>query len=413
MASSSDTPNYLFLSFAVSEQQLERITHEDSNPPIQTHLFTWNLIRSLIASNQLDLTLVSAAPTSAYPANHNRKIRGSLYSVPLLNRHLLVREISYDNRPGFRLVSRMVSAILVGHAQYAKVTHKAGIIVYSNHIPFMIAGHVLAWVYQLPFIAIWTDPPAVPRAQSGSLHRALRSIEFRLARILMKRSDSVIALTEALAKDFAPDSDSIVVEGIIDPSDYAPLPEDTRHPVVEKPFRIAYTGAISSRYGVLAIIDGFCEAALDHAELHFYGTGPSSDEIERRCSLLSNVYWHGWTPRSEILHVQSSADLLINARSPIEDFVKYSFPSKTLEYMMSGTTVATTMLPGIPEEYRNFIIPIADSTSSQIGAAIQTAFDMGVEGRNALAREAYQFASSKDYQNQGRRIWQLLDRVKS
>ena len=45
------------------------------------------------------------------------------------------------------------------------------------------------------------------------------------------------------------------------------------------------------------------------------------------------------------------ATLLINPRPTGEAFTAYSFPSKNLEYMASGTPVLTTKLSGMPREY--------------------------------------------------------------
>ena len=49
------------------------------------------------------------------------------------------------------------------------------------------------------------------------------------------------------------------------------------------------------------------------------------------------------------------AKLLINLRNPEDKYTKYSFPSKTFEYMVSGTPFFTTKLEGIPSEYYNYL----------------------------------------------------------
>ena len=52
-----------------------------------------------------------------------------------------------------------------------------------------------------------------------------------------------------------------------------------------------------------------------------------------------------------------------------EDFVKYSFPSKLIEYMQSGTITITTRLPGIPNDYFEYIyfFDSADVTGLKAG----------------------------------------------
>ena len=50
-----------------------------------------------------------------------------------------------------------------------------------------------------------------------------------------------------------------------------------------------------------------------------------------------------------------SAILLINPRSAALELTKYSCPSKTFEYMASGTPVLMTHLPGLPDEYEPYL----------------------------------------------------------
>ena len=52
------------------------------------------------------------------------------------------------------------------------------------------------------------------------------------------------------------------------------------------------------------------------------------------------------------------ATLLVNPRPTTEEFTIYSFPSKNMEYMASGTPLLTTKLPGMPEEYHQYVLAI-------------------------------------------------------
>lgn len=61
---------------------------------------------------------------------------------------------------------------------------------------------------------------------------------------------------------------------------------------------------------------------------------------------------------------------MVNPRPTNEEFTKYSFPSKTLEYMASGTPLASTKLDGIPEEYDEYILWLKDETVKGIGTEL-------------------------------------------
>jgi glycosyltransferase involved in cell wall biosynthesis len=64
--------------------------------------------------------------------------------------------------------------------------------------------------------------------------------------------------------------------------------------------------------------------------------------------------------------------LLINPRPTTEEFTKYSFPSKNMEYMASGTPVLTTRLPGMPEDHKPYVYFIDEETPEGVKTALQT-----------------------------------------
>lgn len=57
----------------------------------------------------------------------------------------------------------------------------------------------------------------------------------------------------------------------------------------------------------------------------------------------------------EIGKAEQRATLLINPRPTDKEFVKYSFPSKNMEYMSSGTPLLTTRFPGMPADYYPYV----------------------------------------------------------
>lgn len=63
----------------------------------------------------------------------------------------------------------------------------------------------------------------------------------------------------------------------------------------------------------------------------------------------------GFLAKSDISLLQVKCDVLVNPRSNNDEFTKYSFPSKTMEYLLSGSKVVMYPLSGIPQEYFEFI----------------------------------------------------------
>ena len=65
-----------------------------------------------------------------------------------------------------------------------------------------------------------------------------------------------------------------------------------------------------------------------------------------------------------ILHKRATA--LINPRKPNSKITRFSFPSKNMEYLSSGTPMIGYKLDGIPSEYYDYFYTIDDSSEKSL-----------------------------------------------
>lgn len=121
----------------------------------------------------------------------------------------------------------------------------------------------------------------------------------------------------------------------------------------EKP-SLMYAGMLYKKYGINFLIDAFMNLKGDY-ELWLFGDGDYVDEIKKCAKIDNRIKFFGRVSREEVLKYEKQAHLLVNVRSDREEYTKYSFPSKTMEYILSGTPVLTSKLPGIPEEYYEYV----------------------------------------------------------
>ncbi|PPA04920.1 hypothetical protein C4E44_06435, partial [Pseudomonas sp. MWU12-2312b] len=127
---------------------------------------------------------------------------------------------------------------------------------------------------------------------------------------------------------------------------------------------------LNRAYGIAELVEGFIQSNLDY-ELWLCGRGDLEEflyDASKRCSAVK--YLGNITP-TEVSFIQSRAALLILSRNPDEAYTRYSFPSKLLEYMVSGVPVLTTRLSGIPDEYFKFFNVIEEFSASGISAALK------------------------------------------
>jgi hypothetical protein len=68
-----------------------------------------------------------------------------------------------------------------------------------------------------------------------------------------------------------------------------------------------------------------------------------------------------------------NADVLVNPRRNDAEYTKYSFPSKNVEYLLSGNPVVGYMLDGMGQAYRDFMYIVADDRPESLRDAIEAA----------------------------------------
>ena len=123
----------------------------------------------------------------------------------------------------------------------------------------------------------------------------------------------------------------------------------------------------------------------------------------------ANIRFFGFVSHERALELQAHASLLINPRSPRGVFTRYSFPSKTLEYMRSGKPVVCHRLEGIPEEYDPYLQYIEGEGAGAIVNAVRKALALTPEERLSLGQRARTFVlDNKTPGNQCRRLMDFL-----
>jgi len=172
---------------------------------------------------------------------------------------------------------------------------------------------------------------------------------------------------------------------------------------------IMYAGTVQSQYGLKMLVEGFILANLSGYELHVYGNGDYAEEIDRISKVHSNVKHFPSQPNDVIVEKEKEAYLLVNPRPTDEEYTKYSFPSKNMEYMVSGTAVLTTSLPGMPEEYKQYVYLIEDETVAGVCRELKKISELKEDDVVRKGRLAREFVlSEKNNKKQTNRIIEFI-----
>ena len=124
------------------------------------------------------------------------------------------------------------------------------------------------------------------------------------------------------------------------------------------------------------------------------------------------IVYLGKVDRKQALALQQRATVLVNPRQNTEEFTKYSFPSKTMEYLASGVPVVAYKLDGIPDEYDPYLNYVPDNSVEALAGTIQKIINMSAEDRKEIGRRGQKFVlEEKNAQKQTKRILDLINGI--
>lgn len=235
---------------------------------------------------------------------------------------------------------------------------------------------------RIPCIGIVTDLPELMVTGVNQKH-------VKMVESVIEKCTGYVFLTEAMNDKLNPaHKPYVIIEGLCDAKMIRFEKMNSEGQVVRK---CMYAGLLDARYGVKMMVDGFLLANIPNIELHIYGDGPYEAELTKLTQEHHNVVYHGTVMNDIVIQAELEADLLINPRPTHEEFTKYSFPSKNMEYMATGTPVLTTNLPGMPEEYRQYVYLLEDETGQGVSHTLIRIFEESGTARGEKGTRAKKF----------------------
>ncbi len=281
------------------------------------------------------------------------------------------------------------------------------IFVYGMSLPFLQAAVKIK--SQCPGIKICLIIPDLPEfmnANSSWIMNLRLFIRPDIYRFLEK-VDGFILLTRFMVDRLGiRNKPWRIIEGMVNPDDFQINNNN------EIPNTVMYAGTLSKRYGIVQLLDAFNEIDDPSYELWICGGGDAQDLVSERVRMDKRIKFYGLLPRNETLKLMSTATLLVNPRSSVGEFTKYSFPSKTLEYMLSGKPIVMNKLPGIPYEYTKFIFFTSDESTLSLSKKIEEVCSLSKSERFEIGQKARQFVSDfKNYKIQTLKMIEMFQQV--
>lgn len=357
---------FYFGSVCADEVFNDTVKKSKVKPSDSAQNFENALIKGFLENN-VELTVVSAESIATYPKGNRLILKERKDS---LNTGCASDILPAINLPLFKQNGHTKGAKkrLIKWLKDNKDESEKCVLVYGIYPAVVKSLQKLCAQNRCKIFAVITDVPSTmfTYTQNKSVLKRLFSGSYRKAAIeLQGKFDGYIYLTEAMSEEVAPGKPYTVVETIADTSifDTVGTPEKSVPPAV------MYAGALYKKYGVDLIVDSF-EKVKSNCELWLFGSGDYEEEIKKKAQRNTRIRFFGRVPRQEVLQYEKKASLLLNIRSGKEVYTKYSFPSKMAEYLLSGTPLLTTKLPGIPEEYYDYCYVTATGDTGKIAERI-------------------------------------------
>ena len=344
---------YAFLTMLVPKDMQESVAKRSKyNMQDAANALQWHIYEGFCANFDEEIRLFNVLPIGSFPQYYSMPfVKGSTFDSKHTN-------IGFCNVKLIRKY-RQPKKIYASLKRWCEEENDdKTLFVYTVSAPFMTAVNRLKKKFpRLRVCAIIADLPDMSNL-SADKSLLKRLFEKKLAAdsySAMGCVDAFVLLTRQMADYMKIDKPFVVMEGI-----------STQNEPCEKKNSdtktVLYTGTLHRRFGVLNLVEAFCAVENPDYRLVICGVGDCEAEIKKHAQRDKRIDFKGQLKREDVLKLQQEATVLVNPRQNNEEFTKYSFPSKNLEYLSSGIPLVAYKLDGIPDEYDEYINYVSDNS---------------------------------------------------
>lgn len=391
----------IFIGGLFSEEQVNNVyKNSKTMPNMAANVHQWNIINGLAG----DVDIINPLFLGNYPSEYKKAyIAREEWSHKDGSKNVSPATL---NIFGLKQILRLFNLTHEIRKKIKENKKDTAIVVYSLNTSFLASVRLALIGYKkIPTCLIVPDLPLfyINNAGKSKMYRVLKTLDWKLMLLLSKNIDSFILLTEAMKdKINVANRPYMISEGIceIDTTNY----END----IEK-YSFTYTGTLDKEFGILDLIRNFLAVAKEDWVLNIAGGGNAKKEVEAISLKDKRVHYCGILTNAETKELQRSSRILINPRSSDEEFTKYSFPSKTMEYLKAGRPVIMHKLPGIPPEYDNYLTYFENTSDEEVQKGLLTMMGRTDEELNKIGKRGKLFVErEKNSTVQGKRITDFL-----
>lgn len=397
----------LYTSNICSENEFKRIYDMCDIKPMQSiQKFNTLLCKGLSERNKINLSILTGIPV-------NRKMCKKIWWKYKKEKesNIIYYYAFMINLPIIKFVTLFFSTIYITTKWCIMNRKQDKAIIYDAFCP--IIGNfsaLIGKIFKVKVIALYTDVPKcmLDNLENKSYIKKFLKKMYNLLEIISnKLSDKYILLTEQMNEVVnRQHKPYTVIEGIVDDNKNFENKLENKNEY----FTLLYAGGLYKKFGIENLVKAVETINDENIRLILYGSGEMECELIEKYSENKKIQYKKTAPNEEIVKEEIKATVLVNPRFTNEEYTKYSFPSKNMEYMASGTPVLTTRLPGIPVEYNRFVYFIENETIQGIKKSIEGLMNKSKNELHQKGLQAQEFVLvNKNKTKQSEKILKLLE----
>lgn len=374
--------------------------------------FQWSFINGLIKNNYFDdIKIFNVVPTGTYPMNYKEVLTKSKKWSYL---NFSCFQIGCINFPIVKQLHRyfVLKGSIKKELKQNIKNDKYHIVFYSLYPIFVSLVKYIKKKY--PKISISVIVPDLPSKfgiiPKNPIKRILSNIEGRYVISNIELFDINVLLTKHMLVPLQIRHQSyVIIEGLFDPLiTNSELKSDN-----SEKNAILYSGSLNKEFGLYNLIEAFKLIDKTNIELWICGSGDCAEYIIEASKTDTRIKFFGQINRNDLITMQSNAFMLVNPRSNNNEYVKYSFPSKTMEYIYSGRPSIMHKLSCLPDEYFEHLYFFENDNLESIKEGITKLLQMDSSKLYQQGlRNRYWILENKSSEKQTKKLIDLIEKVK-
>ena len=396
-----------FVSSLCSKKKYKKIFYTRKEPIITpSQKFFQLIIDGMHSTEKVKITCMTALPVSSNTFSE-KEVK---YEKEIIDDRLEFNYLGFKNGKITRHLSLILNSSLFFY-KWLNENKNRKVIVLTDCLCWQITipVQILCYLYKIRKVSFVTDLPRFSDVKSkyGFIRRHISSWVNSLTELFLKYYDGYIFLTSFMREEINKnDAPYIIVESSVDGGTLCEA-----KPFQTTKYIFMYAGAVCERYGIVDFAEVFEKCANKNMELWIFGNGDAVDLINQKN--FKSVIYKGCVSLQEIVEFEKKATVLINPRPTTDLYTRFSFPSKTCEYMISGTPVLSTRLSGIPHEYNSYIFWFSDCSKIGYQKGIASVMKMTHKELYDFGRKAQKFCFvNKNNIKQGTRIVDFISEIR-